>query len=369
MSMKAAIYYGPHDIRIEEIKRPKANPEGVVVKIKACGVCNIMDSLFWEAWQPGRTGVGLARGHEWSGEIIDVGSEVTGFKLGDQIYQNPVYRPCNECESCRVKDYWRCINWQQGITDLAINGAFAEYLWIPFVTNESAVKIPESMNYHDLALMEPLYLAVGIAKKAKPSDTVVVLGQDFVGLATTVLLKERGTAKIITTDISQKRLEASREIGPNLVIDALSEDVVQAVMKETMGQGADVVIVTDPAPVTLLHAIGSVRRGGVVWQATMYGVPVVLNPSVAPSQRQWVGPGGAYNEPAITFDRNLLSMQTAWGSLGPRLPRWLEAVELIKSGKITAEKYVTHVFPLNEIEEAFKVANNRHESIKVIVEP
>ena len=367
--MKAAIYYGPGDIRIEEIKRPKANPEGVVVKVGACGVCNIMDALYWEAWPAGGIGVGLARGHEWSGEIVEVGSQVTDFKVGDRVYQNPVYRPCYECESCRVKDYWKCINWQRGLSDRAINGAFAEYLWIPFITIESAVKLPDTLSFRDLALIEPLYLAVGLARKAKAGDVVVVLGQDLVGLGTLALLKERGVAKVITSDISQKRLEASREVGADVAVDALNEDVVQVVMKETSGEGADVVIVMDARPITTLQAIGVVRRGGPVWQATMYGVPLVHKSPVATSDTKWIGPNAGYTEPDITFAPTLLSMQTAWGTLGPRVPRWLKATELLQSGKITADKHVTHVFPLDKTKEAFETAMNPHETIKVIVEP
>jgi threonine dehydrogenase-like Zn-dependent dehydrogenase len=370
MKMKAAIYYGPGDIRIKEIEKPEANPEGAVVKVKACGVCNIMDAIYWEQWQPGGAGVGFVRGHEWSGEIAEVGSKVQDFKVGDRVYQNPVFRPCYNCTYCRVGDYWKCINWGKGISDRAINGAMAEYLWIPFITKESAVKLPDDISFRDLAMIEPLYLSVGLAKKARPEDVVLVLGQDLIGLGTVVMLKEYGVAKVITADISQLRLKASKDIGADVVIDSLNEDVAQVVMKETAGVGADVIIVNDQRPIALSHAVDSVRRGGTVWQATYYSVPFIESNQITGRGTNWIGPGAGYTQANIIYDPLLLSMQTAWGSLGPRVPRWEESVKvLLQPKKMTADKLVTHVFPLEKTKEAFEMAMNPHETIKVMVEP
>lgn len=365
MKMKAAIYYGPHDIRIKEIDRPEVNPEGVILKVKACGVCNIMDLDAWERWPIGGSEVGLARGHEWSGELVEVGSEVTDFKVGDRIFQNPVFLPCFRCESCRVKDYWHCINWGEGFAQKKIHGAFAEYLWIPFITNQSAVKCPDTLSYQDLSLMEPLYLAVGISKKAKAGEVAVVLGQDFMGLAVTALMKDRGV-KVITSDISQKRLKASEDMGADIVINDLKEDVVKVVMNETLGRGADVAIVTDPRPVALWEALGSVQRTGRIW--TTHGQGLFDSDESQRKTRYSTGPDAAYRDETIKFDRSLLSFKSAWGTLGPRVPRWIEAIKIMESGRITAKNSITHTFPLDEISDAFNMAMNPHESIHVIVE-
>jgi L-iditol 2-dehydrogenase len=196
-TMKAAIYYGPEDIRIEEIKKPVAGAEGVILKVKACGVCPIMDLDAWYRAPSGDRGVGLARGHEWSGEIVEVGSRVTDFKVGDRVYMEPVFRPCNSCESCRQKDYWRCLNWKEG---MGLNGAFAEYIRLPFVGKDCVIKLPETLSFRDLAMIEPLGLSVGLARKAKNDDVVVVLGQELVGLGAVAALKKRGIGKVITSD-------------------------------------------------------------------------------------------------------------------------------------------------------------------------
>jgi threonine dehydrogenase-like Zn-dependent dehydrogenase len=345
MKMKAAIYYGPGDMRIEEVPYPRCTAEGVVLKVGACGVCNVMDIDAWTKWSVGGQGVGLARGHEWSGEIVEVGALVEGFKVGDKIFQNPVFRPCFNCNYCFEKDYWRCINWRQGMAQRAIHGGFAEYISIPFVTNESAAIMPNSLNWLDLSMIEPVYLGIGLASKAKAGETALILGMELMGLATIATMKERGV-KVIATDVSQKHLKAAKEVGADVIINPLEEDVARIVMKETEGHGADVAIVIDTKPLSLMQAISSVRRSGNIWLAAFYYSPFRLNPKIAPSAGEntsWIGPGLGYTEPSIGFDPNLLHMQIAWGSLGARVPRWHEAAKLIGSGKITAKKHITSV--------------------------
>lgn len=365
--MKAAIYYGPEDIRIEEIKRPVAGPDGVLLKVKVCGVCSIMDIDAWNRAPAGGRGVGLARGHEWSGEIVEVGIRVTDFKEGDRVYMEPVFRPCNNCESCRQKDYWRCLNWKEG---MGVNGAFAEYIWLPFVGKDCVIKLPESLSFRDLAMIEPLGLGVGLARKAKEDDTVAVLGQELVGLSTVAALKKRGIAKVITSDFSEKHLAASKEVGADITVNTLHEDIVDVVMQETSGRGVDVTILTDHRPVALTQAINTVKRAGMVWLAHSYGAPLKLGSSIGSGPRFAVGADyHGFIEQPISFDSALLYMRSAWGTLGERIPRFEEGVELMESGTITAEKCVTHVFPLDRITEAFEMATNPHESIEVMIEP
>lgn len=368
--MKAAIYYAPGDMRIEEVPDPKCTPEGAILKVGACGVCTVMDVDAWIRWAIGGLGTGLARGHEWSGELVEVGSKVTDFKVGDKIFQNPVFKPCYTCQYCLEQDYWRCVNWKDGLAQRVIHGGFAEYVWIPVITNESAVKLPDDMSWHDLALIEPTYLAVGLSRKAKPGDVALVIGMELMGLATVPKLKERGV-KVIVSDVSKKRLEAAGELGADVLVDCIDEDATRVVMKETKGHGADVAFVIDTRPNALMQAIGSVRRAGSIWLAGYYYSPFKVHSDIGQSEgsmTRWIGPGAGYTDPSIGFDPSLMHMQIAWGTLGPRVPRWHEAAELIGSGKISAEKHVTSVFPLDKTKDAFDLAAKSHDEIKVMVE-
>lgn len=178
--MKAALYYGPGDIRIEEIRTPKASTIGAVVKIKACGVCPILDLNDWVRYPAGGHTIGLARGHEWSGEIVEVGSAVENFKVGDRVGgMEPLFRPCFRCDFCQQGDYWRCSNVNQG---MGIHGAFAEYMALSFVSSDALMAFPDTIGFRDLAMLEPLGVGAGLVKRAKIKDVVAVLGQEPGGI-------------------------------------------------------------------------------------------------------------------------------------------------------------------------------------------
>jgi threonine dehydrogenase-like Zn-dependent dehydrogenase len=367
--MKAAVYYGPGKIVVQNVADPVCMPEGAIVKVAACGVCNVMDVDAWTRWPIGASGSGFARGHEWSGEIVEVGSKMKDFKVGDRIFQNPVFRPCYKCHYCVERDYWRCVNWRDGLAQRSIHGGFAEYVSIPFMSNESAAKMPDSMDWIDLSLVEPIYLGIGLANKVREGETVLVAGLELMGLATIAKLKEKNI-KVITCDVSKNRRKAAEDLGADLVIDSIEEDVVRSVMKETKGHGADIVILIDTRPAGLFHAMGSVRRAGSVWLAGYYYSPFKVNANIGPSEgdlTKWIGPGISYSDPSVGFDPGLLHMQNAWGSLGARVPRWHQAVEMIKAGKITAKKHVTKVFPLEKTAEAFDLTKESYEEIKIVV--
>lgn len=363
--MKAAIYYGPGDIRIEEIERPKAEDGveglGVVCKVHACGICSIMDFPAWK--RPWLTyGTGHAPGHEWSGEVVEVGPNVNAVKVKDRVY-GLSYNPCYQCDACKAKDWALCFNFNKGAAGERINGGFAEYILFPFVTEQNIIKLTDDLTYRDGALIEPLSLSAGLANKAKADDVVVVMGQDLVGLGVVAKLKEKGVAKVIAGDVSKKRCEASKELGADVVVDELNEDIVEVAIKETEGKGAAVVIVTSREPVNFQQAIDVVQHDGMIWLGTSYDEPFMFHPTLQRPEMPWSN---------IT-QKGGISIHCAWGTLGAREQRpigtWLQALKLMQSGKITADKYVTHIFPLEKIKEAFEMALNPHESIKVIVEP
>lgn len=368
--MKAAVYYGPYDMQLKEVERPHANPEGVVVKVMACGVCDILDLPAWQHWPEGGRGIGLIRGHEFSGEIVEAGSLVTDFKVGDRIFSEPIYRPCYRCEACKQKDYWRCSHGGENEIGKAINGAFAEYLAIPFLNKMNAVKLPSTLSYHDLALIDHLSLASSLARRAEYEKMVVVLGQDITGIGAVAMLKKRGVAKVVACDISKIRQKASDEAGADMVIDSVNQDVVQVVMKETQGIGADCVIICDNRPAAYIQAVSMVRNMGRIW--TTRPDFVRLNPALLPDQASKfsvVTPeSAAYRDPAINLSPTFAAMQFGFG-YGYKQLRFQEAIESLSHGKCNAEKLVTHVFPLDRIKDAFEAAMNPHQSIKVLVEP
>lgn len=359
MKMKAAIYHGAGDVRIEEIDRPTAEDGldglGVVVKIGACGICNHKDIYRYKKTQSPPCAIGIALGHEYSGEVVEVGPNVTSVKVGDRV-MGYAMRPCLECEACKAKEYAKCPNLLSGAGGGFTNGGMAEYILFPYSTPYTFTQLPDTMSYRNGALFEVIILGIGMAHKAKPGDTVVIIGADMTGLSTVAILKEIGAGKIIVSDYSKKRLEAAKELGADVIINEFEEDLSKVVMKETNAEGANVVIQIEPRPMSFRQAIDSVGLEGDIWIATEWDLPFALEPV----QEQ--------PEKAGMHRRLQFTIRCPWGTLGLNKPRIQKAIELIEANKISAEKHAT-VLPLEKISEAFKLAINPHESIKVIVEP
>jgi L-iditol 2-dehydrogenase len=357
MKMKAAIYYGPGDIRIEEVERPAAGDDGLVLRVGASGICPLMDIPRYKQ-KLLDCATGIAFGHEFSGEVVEVGLKVKGVKLGDKVH-GLSFRPCHQCDSCRAGDFGRCQNFARGTAGTWINGSFAEYLWFPFVSPDNIIVLPEDISHRDGALIEPLGIGIGLANKARAGDVVVVLGQEFNGLATLACLKNIGVAKTIVYDESPLRLDKSRELGADIVVNGPDTDLAELVMEATSGRGADVVIETAGLPETFLMALDVVREHGDVWLGAFYDGAFMFNPSFQHPKRPH----------SNLTQKGGMSVHCAWYTLGDRIKRRQQAVEIIQSGLITADKFVTDVFPLEKIKEAFEKAMNPNESIKVLVEP
>jgi threonine dehydrogenase-like Zn-dependent dehydrogenase len=372
--VKAAVYYGPGDVRVEEVSRPHAGEKGMVLKVGACGICNIVDvphykssfSLidapphFFDVNRPAKTS-GIILGHEFSGEIVEVGPKVKGLKVGERVY-GAIWNQCNKCEACLAGDFEHCAAPDAG--GRAVNGAMAEYVLFPDLSYDSVisdkfVKLTDDMSYADGVLIEVLRLGIGLASKAKAGDTVLVIGQDIVGLGAVAQLKSLGVAKIITCDISDARLAASRELGPDVVIDERKENVYEAVMKATGNRGADVVLETSCRSESLQLSVGAVRPFGDIWLGTFYTSGPFFDPSY---QQAGMIAQNITQKPGI-------SIRCAWGTLGPWMPMLKIAVDMIRSGTINARKHISQEFPLSEAKKAFDVASDPYKAIKVIIKP
>lgn len=348
--MKAAVYYGPGDIRLEGVERPAAGADGVVVRVRAAGVCG-GDVHAYKQVPEDRPQAVLAHGHENAGEVVEVGSNVTEVKVGDRVFAEGLL-PCFDCEPCRSSDYLRCAS-GLGVAGLSgLHGGFAEYLWVPVVLRDRAsgtlanlFVLPDTMSYQEGALVEPMAIGAGTARNAQPEagDVVVVLGTGIVGLSAIVSLKAAGVTRVIASDISDRRLRAAKELGADLTINAAQEDVVSRVKGETSGRGADIAVDAAGLPATFAQSIDMVRRGGKVVVVAFYEKPAEFKPHVLITRNIRLIPG--------------------------RGADFRAAFELMKAGKVKAGQVVTHTFPLDRIEDALRAAMNTHESIKVMIEP
>ena len=349
--MKAAIYHGAGDIRIEEIEYPKPGDVGMVVRVRAVGICGTDVHAYRSPRIQYTTGKAL--GHEFCGDVVEIGPKVTDVKIGDRVWAIAML-PCFQCEVCRRGEYFSCRNAKGGGVS-GHDGAFSEYTWVPVVAlNRTVIKIDDGMSYQDGALVEPVGVGTGAAHRSEPqsADTVVVMGVGVVGLGAIATFKAMGITRVIASDISEKRLAAAGELGADVLINAAEQDTIESVMEETSGRGADIVVEAAGIPATFQQSIDMVRRDGKVMVVATYDEPFEFDPSLA-------RPGMRMN----SLVRKAVRMFGCYGGDN------LGAYDLIEKGRLSASQVVTHSFPLDEIEKAFETQMNSRESIKVMIEP
>ena len=339
--MKAALFYGPHDFRVEDVDKPVAGDFGVVVRVRACGICG-SDLHFYE-----RGGVrvkpGTIMGHEFSGDVTEVGKFVKDIKVGDRVAAASLI-VCQECYWCKSGHFSRCQNLQMGGFDF--HGAYAEYAPVPLaVLDQTVFKIPDNLSYEAGAIMEPLGVGAysAIRAEATPGDIVVIFGAGMIGLSTLAAFRAMGVGKIIVSEMSPKRLQTAKAIGADIIIDAGAENVPLRISQETNGRGADIAVECTGLRKPFLQAMGVLRIDGKLMQVGVFDKAFEFNP-------------------VTITGKNLRVI----GCLGGD---YAAALKLLTSGKIDASNFITHEFPLEKITEAFNKQLDSNESIKVLIKP
>jgi len=322
--MKAATLLGPRYMGVRAVRDPNVQSRGIVIKVRVCGICGSdlhiykRGGPFLEAQQ--------SLGHEFSGDVVAVGADVVGIKEGDRV------------------------------TAMGA-GAYAEYVSIPVaILNKNIYLLPDGMSYEIGATIEPCTLGVHAATRAqaRSEDTVVIVGAGMIGQATIQAFKTMGVARIIVSARRKKRLELAQAMGADVVIDAAKEDTVARVYEITTGRGADIVCECAGTPQAFQQAFDMVRSGGMM-------------------QADKLRPGGKmilealYEEPIHFEPFNAivkgLDMIACFGGCFP------STIDLLKTGRINSKPLITHEFPLDAIQEAFKTQLNLDEAIKVLIKP
>ena len=338
--MKAAVLQGPRRIEIEDIADPEVEPDGIVVKVRASGICG-SDLHSYKL-----SSIKMVLGHESSGDVVAVGRNISHIHEGDRVAAINI-RPCGECYWCRQGRQEICIRlmWPPSPT---MPGAMAEYVSIPVVrvgNYDTVVRLPDSLSYEQGATVEPFSIALFSITKAqvKPEDTVVVLGAGMIGLCVVQVLKAMGVSKVIISGRRSKRLELARESGADVVVDAARDDIVPIVREVTSGAGADVVVECAGVQATFDQALRAVRRGGKLVMLGIFEENVTWSP----------------NTPIV-------KNTTMIGCLGEDFPG---TVDLLASGRADTRPLITHEFPLDRIQEAFETQLTADGTVKVLVKP
>jgi len=349
--MKVAKLYRLNDIRIEEVPVPAIGPGDALVKTKACGICS-GDVMPWyiEKKAP------LVPGHEPVGEIVELGSEFLRtqnaerrtrnfLKVGDLVFVHH-HAPCRECRYCRNGDYVQCETWRNS---RIIPGGISEYILVPELNlRNDTLLLSKEINCEDGTLVEPAACVVKSFRRASPGkgDTVLVIGLGVMGQMHVLLAREFGAGKVIGADMVQFRLNKALEFGADHVIDVSREDLFERVKVLTEGFMADIVVVGPNSAEAMQQGIRAASRGG----------KVVLFTPANPGEKPGIDPNFLYFRD--------ITLVTSY-SCGPTDTS--EALRLIKRRVVTAEKLVTHRFPLGKTAEAFALTARAGDSLKSVI--
>ncbi|MCL2034762.1 MAG: galactitol-1-phosphate 5-dehydrogenase [Oscillospiraceae bacterium] len=324
--MKAVRMYAPKDLRVEEIPVPRIKSGEVLVKVAAVGVCGSdipRANIYGAHVSP------ITLGHEFSGEIIEVGNQVRGFAVGDHVTVPPLI-PCHSCLWCEKGAYSLCDNYDY--YGSRSDGAMAEYI---AVKSSNLIQLPKSISFEDAATTDPAANALHSMAVAKftPDDTVCICGAGPIGLFALQYAKIKGAKKIIAADILEEKLDIARLLGADVVINSAREDMAEAVKNETDGYGASIVIDFSGIPAAQAACIRSASKLG---RVILLGIS---HKSLSLSD---------YEVDLIM--RSELEIKGSWNSFTHPFPGndWTEAVELFEKHGMSAKNIITHRLPLED---------------------
>lgn len=342
-TMKAAVYHGREDVRLEEVPIPRAGEGEVVVKVEAALTCGTDRKMYLRDHPLFRPP--FVFGHEFSGTVSEVGRGVERFREGMRVTAANS-APCNRCYYCRVGRQSLCEN-----LFLHLSGAFAEYAAVPApIVGQNLLEIPEGVSFKAAAMLEPLACVVHGMSVADVllGDTVAVVGTGPIGLMFVRLATLRG-ARVIAVDMKEERLRAAKACGAELTVNAgETEDVVKAVRALTeSGRGVDVAIEAAGLPEVWEKTIRMVRKGGT---ANLFG--------------------GCKSGTTITVDTALVhySEVTIKGAFHHNPRSVSQALTLIQQGAIDEEVFVSRELELERIDEILRGLVEQ-EGIKTAVIP
>ena len=338
--MKAAVFYGPNELKLEEVNTPKIDAHEVLVRVKASAVCGT-DVRIYEGKKTKGVRTPSIIGHELVGTIEVIGEEVKGFFVGDRVGVMPVI-PCGKCYYCLNGRENVCAN--RTAIGYEYDGGFAEYVRIPRTALNAGnlVKIPDHISFEQAVVTEPLACCLNGQRKAnvKMGDVVVVIGGGPIGLMHVQLAKIAGAKSVILSEPIEHRREKGLIAGADYAIDPTKESLEDLVLSGTDGLGADVAIMAIGVPFLVNSSANLLKKGGTLnlFAGFTKGVLSEIDPNVI-----------HYNE--ITIN----------GTSALTRSDYHKSLSLISSGQINTEVITTTGYSLDDIEQAIAdVKNGSH---------
>lgn len=306
--MKAIVVQAPGEVLITDVELPEIGSQDVLVKVHAAGLCG-SDFHIFNGTYPAK--YPLVQGHEFSGEIVSVGSDVTDWKVGQRVTADPnIY--CHRCYYCRKGQENMCANAEAiGVT---MHGAFAEYVRVP---QTQLYALPDAVSYEEGALVEPLACTLYGVKRLAPQcgDTAIVLGAGPMGLLLTKVLKTSGISTLAVVDLDPERVETARQMGASETYASAEE------AKQAHPIGFDCVIdaTGNPRVIEAMFTLAAKRAKLLQFGCANQDASITINPYEI-------------------YDND-------WSYIGTKTAvyTYTSAINMIASGRITVRDLVSHV--------------------------
>ena len=338
--MLAVEYHTNDDVRIVELPTPEIGPGEILVQLHACGLC-ASDVMEWYM----KPRAPIYPGHEPVGVIADVGNGVEQFTIGQRIFVHH-HVPCMVCHFCQRGSFSQCATFR---STRLYPGGLAEYFRVPVPNVQlDVLPLPEDLSFEAATLIEPLACCVrGINRAAiQPGDSVLVLGAGSNGLMLAQLAQQRGATHVIIVDPIAYRRQRALDSGIEYVLDPQADKLLEQVLAVNARRKPDIVIVTPSSISAMKQGIELVGPGGTV---LLFAPP-------PPSEVLGIAPHQLFFQE--------ITLRTSY-SAGPYETRL--ALELLRSGRISAEKIITHRFALQDAQQAFKLVAKPGDALKAVI--
>jgi L-iditol 2-dehydrogenase len=346
-TMRAAVYRGVNDVRVETVPVPTIGPRELLIRVHTCGICG----TDLKKIACGSHSAPRIFGHETAGVVAAAGEGVSQFKPGDRVVMFH-HIPCGACYYCRHKTFAQCETYKKvGCTAgfEPSGGGFAEYVRVmDWIVDHGTVRIPDGVSFEQACFVEPVNTCMkGIdTLQLLPGESVLVIGQGPIGIMLSTLAKRSG-ARVITSDLYPQRLTISRTFGLEYGIDASRADTVKTVREQTEGRGADAAIVAVGGNALIRTAMDGVRPGG---RVLLFAQTVRGEATIDPA--------------AICVDEKRLL-----GSYSASVELQEESVRFVMSREMDLERLISHRFSLSNSVEALKLAASpQPDSMKIVIQ-
>lgn len=347
--MKALVYHGNKIITLENIPVPNINNNEVLIKVYSAPICGTDIKILNHGHFKIPEGKKRILGHEFAGEVVEIGKNVKNLHIGDRVSMAPNIG-CGYCKECVGGNTQLCKDFEA--IGISLNGAFAEYMRIPseFIKQGNIYVLPDELSYEEASLSEILATVLSGAEACKIgyADNVLIIGAGPIGITYTMLAKISGAQKVIISEIFEERRRQALNFGADAVLDPNDSSFQDKLMALSNNRGPDVIIIAAPSSKAQEVSIELAARRG---RINFFGG--------LPKGKDYIN---------INSNKIHYNLLTVTGTTGSNVLQYRKAMELIISQKILIRNIISKKYKLEEYEEAFK-ATSSGENIKVLFIP